>query len=283
MNDARRPDGTLTRARDGAPWVPVEAPRTTRDTTVTTRVQSRLSEKARMQRRRRRRTWGIRLSMIVAGVLVVWAAVSSPLFALERSAITVTGYGTVVSRDDVDQVLSAYEGQSLVLLDGGALAADLREVQGVREVEIERVWPRSATISMVSREPVAAVPSGDEAFVLVDEDGVEVETVADRPAELPVISVPVGADNVRVLDAVLTVVGELPAELRERVGGIAAQTEDSVTFTLREGPRVEWGSAEQSALKAEVLRAMLASPEAANADVIDVSAPTLPITRSADD
>ena len=72
----------------------------------------------------------------------------------------------------------------------------------------------------------------------------------------------------------------MPADLRDRVGDMSASTEDSVTFTLRKGPRVEWGSAENSNLKAQVLAVLLESKQASNAAVIDVSAPTLPITKN---
>jgi cell division protein FtsQ len=64
------------------------------------------------------------------------------------------------------------------------------------------------------------------------------------------------------------------------VTAISAATEDSVSFTLHKGPLVEWGSAEDSALKAQVLQVLLESKQARKADVIDVSAPTLPITKN---
>ena len=43
--------------------------------------------------------------------------------------------------------------------------------------------------------------------------------------------------------------------------------------------RVDWGSASETPLKIAVLSALRASPAAAGATVIDVSAPRLPITE----
>jgi len=43
---------------------------------------------------------------------------------------------------------------------------------------------------------------------------------------------------------------------------------------------VEWGSAEDNEVKAQVLGVLLESKQARKADVIDVSAPTLPITKN---
>ena len=48
---------------------------------------------------------------------------------------------------------------------------------------------------------------------------------------------------------------------------------------LRDGVRVDWGSANETPLKIAVLAALRASPAAAGASVIDVSAPRLPITK----
>lgn len=247
---------------------------------MTTRVTERLQEKARAQSRLRWRTVARRAGYLAVAALVAWVAVLSPVFALDPDNVELSGVGTAIDPLAVDAVIARHEGASLVLLNVEHLRNQLAEVPGVRQVEVERVWPAGLVVNLTPREPVAAIPDPAGGFVLVDDEGVEVARSTTVPAQLPVITVPVGPDHVRVLEAVLTVVRELPVVLRERVEGIRADTEDSVQFTLREGPRVEWGSAEQSALKAEVLQVLLESGEAAGADVIDVSAPTLPITRS---
>ena len=92
------------------------------------------------------------------------------------------------------------------------------------------------------------------------------------------LDVPAGDE--RVLQSALGVINSLPAELSARVTAISAATEDSVSFRLSKGPLVEWGSAEDSKLKGKVLMALLESKAASKADVIDVSAPTLPITKN---
>ncbi|MCR6711237.1 MAG: cell division protein FtsQ/DivIB [Demequina sp.] len=95
---------------------------------------------------------------------------------------------------------------------------------------------------------------------------------------MPTLDVPAGDE--RVLQSALGVINSLPAELSARVTAISAATEDSVSFRLSKGPLVEWGSAEDSKLKGKVLMALLESKAASKADVIDVSAPTLPITKN---
>jgi cell division protein FtsQ len=135
-------------------------------------------------------------------------------------------------------------------------------------------------VIITTRVPVAAVARAEGGYVLLDDQAVQVAVIEAAPGDVPVVSIPLEVDNERILDTVIAVINELPADLRARVGEVSAATEDSVQFRLRDGPRVEWGSAEQSALKASVLQTILGSPQAQSAAVIDVSAPTLPITRS---
>lgn len=208
----------------------------------------------------------------------MWLVALSPVFGLDPESIEASGFGSVVSEEQVNEVIAAHEGTSLVMLDTGDLTAELEQLVGVREVEITRVWPAGLRVEIVSSEPVAAIPQGS-AFLLVDDRGETVNTAQSAPTQLPVITIPVGAESSRILDGVLDVVDEIPVALRDRVEGIEAKTEDSISFVLRDGPRVEWGSGEQSALKAEVLQALLGSRQTDGVDVIDVSAPSLPITN----
>ena len=81
------------------------------------------------------------------------------------------------------------------------------------------------------------------------------------------------------VNAVLSVLQQLPADLLAQVADVSAHTQDTVSMTLRDAVVVDWGSAHQTPLKIAVLTALRASPQAAGATVIDVSAPRLPITK----
>lgn len=256
------------------PWERVSAT----GSDVTTRLQERLRERRSAQTRLTALTWAKRLGIAAAAGGAVWLVALSPVFGLDPESIEASGFGSVVSEEQVNEVIAAHEGTSLVMLDTGDLTAELEQLVGVREVEITRVWPAGLRVEIVSSEPVAAIPQGS-AFLLVDDRGETVNTAQSAPTQLPVITIPVGAESSRILDGVLDVVDEIPVALRDRVEGIEAKTEDSISFVLRDGPRVEWGSGEQSALKAEVLQALLGSRQTDGVDVIDVSAPSLPITN----
>ena len=70
-------------------------------------------------------------------------------------------------------------------------------------------------------------------------------------------------------------IGSLPASVASRVAMIDVATVDQISLVLRNGRRVEWGSAEDSAQKAEVLAVLLRRP----GQVIDVTVPGRPTTR----
>ncbi|WP_240675524.1 cell division protein FtsQ/DivIB, partial [Cellulomonas endophytica] len=250
-----------------------------RPAVVSTGSAARFAERVRARRTlARRKVAAAAAALVVLGALA-WLLLWSPVLALDPGRVTVTGASTVVAVDRVDAVVAARAGTPLPRLDTVALRDDLLEVPGVREVRVMRAWPTGLSVELVARQPVAAVPEpgGGGGFALLDAEGVQVGRADAAPEGLPVVDVPVGA--ARALAAVLAVLEGLPDTLLAEVSGVAAQTEDTVSLTLRDGVVVEWGSAAQTPLKVAVLDTLRASPTSSGARVVDVSAPTLPITR----
>ncbi|WP_456786394.1 cell division protein FtsQ/DivIB [Cellulomonas sp. P5_C5] len=255
---------------------------------VSTSSMARFAERSRARRNlARRQALLVAGSTVVVGVLG-WLLFFSPVLALDPAQVRVEGAGTVVAVDQVLGVVGAHASTPLPRLDTVGLRDEVLEVPGVREARVTREWPRGLAVVLVAREPVAAVPEqpgaatpgatpGQAGFALLDMDGVQVGRVDAAPEGLPVVDVPVG--DKRTLRAVLTVLQQLPADLLAQVGDVSARTQDTVTMNLRDGVRVDWGSASETPLKIAVLSALRASPAAAGATVIDVSAPRLPITR----
>jgi cell division protein FtsQ len=273
------PSVTTYAAGRGGGVVPVRPP------VVSTGSAARFAERARA-----RRTIARRQVLGVGGGLVGLAAVSwllfvSPVLALDPHDVRVTGAGTVVAVDQVTAVVAARAHTPLPRLDTVGLRDAVLEVPGVREARVTRHWPHGIVVELVAREPVAAVPETPLAgapappagFALLDMDGVQVGRVDAAPGGLPVVDVPVGDKH--TLTAVLSVLQALPADLLAQVGQVSAQTQDTVTMQLRDGARVEWGSAQQAPLKIAVLQALRKAPSSAGAHVYDVSAPTLPVTK----
>jgi cell division protein FtsQ len=71
------------------------------------------------------------------------------------------------------------------------------------------------------------------------------------------------------------VVSALPADLASRVDYVEVRTVDTISLHLRNGRDVLWGSADDSANKAEVLAVLLKQ----KASFYDVSVPGQPILK----
>jgi cell division protein FtsQ len=240
--------------------------------------RQRDAERSGALRRARRRRAG-RLALTVTAVAgVVWAGWFSPLFGLDKTKIAVVGAAGSVDVASVRGALASYVSTPLPRLDPGAMSTAVESLEGVRSATVTRQWPNGVRVLVTPRVAIAALPGAAGAYVLVDAAGVPVgEPVAD-PGKLPVVDVGVGADHARALDAVVSVLASMPTALGQRVQSAGAQTEDTVEFTLGDGTKIVWGSASDTALKAQVVLTMLGSGKFGKV-VIDVSAPTLPVTH----
>lgn len=276
----RRASSTAVAPRTGA--FPVRPP------VVSQGSAARFAERAKARRRLAWRQILVVAGSVVAAGALAWLLLLSPALALDTAQVRVTGAGTVVAVEQVRAVVDAEGGTPLTRLDTAALRTALLDVPGVRDATVSRDWPHGLTVALVSREPVAAVPESsdvvthaegdagsEEGYALVDSEGVKVGRADAPPEGLPVVDVPVGES--RILAAALGVLESLPDALLADIGSVAASTQDTVQFVLRDGAEVQWGSAQDPELKAAVLQALRAAPETAGSARYDVSAPTMPV------
>lgn len=242
---------------------------------VSTQLAQRLAERRRALRRMRLRTVAIVTGVVAAVAAVVYLVAFSPALALRAEEVQVLGAGDLVDTAALTEVTDAYAGEPLVRLSTGDLADQAGEVTGVLDAKVSRQWPRGLQVHITPREPVAAVPHED-GYLVLDAQAVELD-LTDEPLDgLPVVDVEVGSDSAAAaLDAVVTVLGELPPELFDEVAGAGASSSHQVELELADGSQVVWGSAEEGELKASVLSTLRQVP----AGVYDVSAPRHPITR----
>lgn len=245
------------------------------DGSVTTALSERLAERTAARRHLTRMRLAVLATVLVVGAVLAYLVLFSPVLALEPGASRIEGTGTVVDPEAVAALVAAQEGTPLARVDVSALESRIGRLNGVKAVSVSRSWPHGLDVAITSREPVALVPRDDGGFALLDPEGVQVG-VADRaPDGLPVVDVPVGEPGAAALTAVLTVLGSLPPDLLVQVSDAGATSADTVRFALSDGARVEWGSADSTALKLRVLEVLRQRP----ASVYDVSAPTMPVTR----
>lgn len=206
------------------------------------------------------------LIIVVAVGLVlggcVWAIGFTALFSARH--IEVSGTSLVA---EVTAAAAVPEQTPLARVDVTAIDARVRAIPQVADVSVSRVPPDRLVVAVVERVPVAVRPEAGS-WLLIDGAGTGYLLVPDRPA-LPEVRADGPGEG-----AALAVAAALPDALRAEVATVSAATLDDVRLTLRSGAEVIWGSAEQTALKADVLQALLVT----GAATYDVSAPATPTT-----
>jgi cell division protein FtsQ len=228
---------------------------------------------ARRQWARRWLAWRRLLAaVLVVGLVVgsVWTVFFSSLLAV--SGVRVEGT-TMLDAASVRRAAAVPLGQPLATVDLGPITARVEKLAAVRSVDVSRSWPHRVLISVRERQAVAVVERGGVLRGL-DADGVIFRRYPSRPKSLPVLRMGsrTGAD---ALAEAAKVAGALPATIARRVDYVEVRTVDTISLHLRSGRVVRWGSADDSAAKAEVLTALLRQ----KASLYDVSVAGQPIIR----
>ncbi|ROR93840.1 cell division protein FtsQ [Salana multivorans] len=244
-------------------------------------LDDRLAERRRARSRVLWTRIGIGVGVLLLLVGAVWAVGFSSLLALRSDRIVIAGEGAYLDRDAAVAVVEEAVGTPLVRLDTAGIAARLEERPDVADAVVTRDWPGGVTATLTPREPVAVAAAADggesELLDLVGPDGVVVASVAPdaAPGDLPLLTVDMTQDGAQdTVLAVLSVLDQLPPELREQVRDAGATSPDAIELRLHSGSSVGWGSAAESDLKARVLLTLLQVP----ATRYDVSAPEAPTT-----
>jgi len=252
----------------------------TDDETVTVAVPdfARRRWSARLRRWRPFLLTGLVLTLIGTGVWLV----------LFSSAVTVTGVevsgNSSVPAQRIEKVARAPIGTPLARADLAAVQARVETIPAVRSVSVSRSWPHTIRIEVTERVPVAVVSrdAGVPGAVLqaVDLDGVLFGSYPSDPDDLPLIRTSPDV-KAEVLAEAAKVVQSLRADIAAKVRYVDVESIDKITLRLTNGPRVLWGSADDSEEKARVLAVLLKQqvPGAAKVSQIDVSVPGRPTTR----
>lgn len=223
------------------------------------------ARRARLVRRSARR-WRLATAVVlVLAVAAAWLVWWSPLLVVRT--VRVEGATGAVA----DQVRAAARlpgGEHLAGLDVEDISRQVATVAAVRDVVVSRSWPSTVVIRVQQRVAVAVVRDSSGGLHLADATGDAFAAVASAPDGLPVVTAP--ASDPAAVQAVVAVLGAIPAGLRAQVSSAGADSPDSVQLRLGH-LTVVWGSASDSVLKAQVLQALRHhEPKATR---IDVSAP----------
>lgn len=227
-----------------------------------------------------RRRLAIRVGLALTAVAVaVWVVWGSPLLAV--SSVRVDGAGSLTA-EQVRTAAGVEEGTPLLRVDTDAAATRVARLPQVASVQVTRGWPQTVVVTVEERVPVAVVRQAGTRS-LVDAGGVLFDTVTgEPPAGVVPLDVAAPGPDDPATRAGLAALVELPRDVRAQVAAVAATSGNDVTLTLTDGTTVVWGSASESADKADVLVALLGQLDSGAlepATTIDVSAPSAVVLR----
>jgi cell division protein FtsQ len=199
-----------------------------------------------------------------------YVAYFSPLLVVRE--VAVAGQ-RAVKADDVIAAAAVPMGTPLARQDVQGIAERATRIPAVQAASVTRQWPSTLLVTVTERQARLAVKQGG-AFLLVDASGIGF----DRAASVPPGVVQAEADptDQALLADLGTVSGALPDDLGRRVRLLTATGQERITLQLRSGITVNWGSAADSPLKAQIVTALLKDKPS---KTIDVSSPNNPAVR----
>ena len=198
-------------------------------------------------------------ALAAAGIVAaaVWVLFGSPLLVVRSVSVSGTH---LVSRSEVVAASGVQLGTPLIRVNAARAAARIAAIPQVRSAQVTRSWPNRLVIVVRERTPELALPAYGGGYDLADADGVVLQRVARRPADLPLYPTvaPEGALRGNPdLAAAAAVLGELPATLRHSVTSISAPEADQVTLHLAGGITVLWGDTGRPGVKARELTVLM--------------------------
>ncbi len=235
-------------------------------------ASARAGEAARARRRGRwvRALVGVLLAVLLGAL--VWAACFSSLLAVRD--VRVDGLDQLTP-DQVLAVAAVPTGGSLVLLDTGAIAARVRSLPAVADVDVNRRPMHSVRVVVRERVP-ALILESSTGRRSVDAAGVVFGPEDNRGALLPTVRTTAPTMSAANLKAVLQMLAALPVGVREEVEVVRADSAENMSVELGDGRLILWGDTSREALKAQVLSVLMERKGRA----YDVSSPEAPaITR----
>lgn len=229
------------------------------------------------------------IALALVAVLYVVLVFFSPLLATQT--ITVRG-ASLLETTQVEQKLEPLRGVPLTRIDEKRVRELIGQDNVLRSVQVESRPPHELVVTLKERAAIAIVKVG-ETYHTVDTDGVSlIESSSEPSTSVPLVRLngddPQHSDEFRTISTALSA---MPAELLAQVKEASATSTSSITLTLRDNTTVQWGTAQESELKAKVLLSLRqavaqraqeeasSGAQAQKVTVYDVSAPRVPVTR----
>lgn len=244
------------------------------------RFRSNLSHEELSRKRFARRQWArrwLRLRVVVLAVAVVAVVAVGGWLIFFSSVLSVKGVdvegNSLLSHEQVMAAADIATGVPLARADISAIRGRVEDLPAVKSADVSREWPDRILVRVQERVALAVVERGGT-FRGIDSTGFAFRSYSSAPPKLPRIKIGEDTADEAVAEGA-AVVAALPRRIARKVEYVQLRTVDQISLELRDGRTIEWGSAEKSADKAEVITILLRQ----KAQVYDVSVPGQPTTR----
>lgn len=226
-------------------------------------------------RLRRRLVAVVLVATVVGAAYMLWLR-DSGLVAVEQVEVAgLTGRDAERVRSALD---GAARGMSTLHVDQDALEQAAASFPVVQAIEVEADFPHRLKITVIEHQAVAVLVTGAKR-IPVARDG---SVLAGLPTEgsLPEIRTgapvpPAQLEPGATLDAAL-VAGGAPGVLVPRLDEVRRESERGVVVAVKDGPDLIFGSTDRLAAKWAAAVRVLADPDSAGAEYLDLRLPERP-------
>lgn len=233
------------------------------------RFAQALQQKRQLARRRRIKIISGLSALLVLSLITGYLLWFSPVLAARQ--INVAG-NQLLSTEKIQQAAQIELGVSLLRQDTAAITARLETLPAVEKAQVKLQWPGTMTLQITERTAAVQLARAN-GYDWVDRHAV-IFNHTTQPAK-DIVKAEIKDLTDRLLQDVATVAATIPTELKPELVAIKADSVDNIRIELSGNREILWGSAEESQLKADVMKAL----RQVEAKVYDVSAPQNPTTR----
>ena len=225
---------------------------------------------------------GISMAVLLL-VLGLYGFLHSPFFTVQ----IIQAHGSSYTVEKLADIAVIEKGTSLLKLDVDMAVRRLELEPIISRAIIRRHLPDTVYIEVEERRPIAMVPSGS-GFWGVALDGTVLGRVDEGGVSLPIITgidnehLMVGSSNVSELVMASSIVGGLPAVVRDSVSEVNVRDRDGLKVISRNLVEFHLGGPGRLTEKLEVVAAFLPRLESVPSPaytVVDVSNPKRPVVR----
>jgi len=217
----------------------------------------------------------IPLTAVIAAALfgaLIYLLAWSSIFTV--SSIAVTGSPTPESKTAITKISAVVTGEKLARVEPQAIEKRLLHLKWIESAHVTRNWLDGEVEIVVKPRTPTAIFNGST----IDASGTIFTLPGFTTADLPRVSAKTPALGL----AAIKVFQDLPREFQRTVVSLTARNSSNFAlFVDVDGRNVQilWGANEETALKIEVISALLALEENKKVRRIDVSAPHAPIVK----